>query len=273
MDSGLAIAAVVLGGAILLGGLAALGVYSWSVDRLSCGELVGGGFLVLLFLSLCLTGWFPWNLFLFVIPLVYGLTAFRSRSSSNRLLREMRAQDYQRCERVIALDPKNAAAHALLGELLEKDNRITEAMEAYHESLRLDPSQGRIRYRCERLVENQGLKESRQVKCSGCMTIQPRESGICWKCGRVLDAPRALRTRLRRMDGRGRMAVLVMVSMSVITLVSLPLLADEYVRTWGLVLLLIGLTGGIASGVFVVKAYRIVLDDEWVGRDFDDGDL
>ena len=153
---------------VLMLALAFVGLNLWGQGALSCAELLGAAILLLLFFSLfSVPGGFPWNLLILLIPVGYAATNLIYRRSYNRILRDMRAQDYTRCRRLVAQDPRNAAAHAMLGQLLEEDGRLSEALDAYREVVKLDPNDISARHRLDRLAERVGLAESGQVKCAG----------------------------------------------------------------------------------------------------------
>ncbi len=98
----------------------------------------------------------------------------------------MRREDYAKCQRILARDPRNAAAYAMLGELLERDGKPAEALKAYEASLANDPKQINMNYRVECLQDEQALRESGQIRCPLCRTIQVKSPGRCWQCGTVL---------------------------------------------------------------------------------------
>ena len=103
----------------------------------------------------------------------------------------MRLEDYENCRRVLARDPRNGAAYAMLGELLERDGKPAEALAAYEQALALDAKQVEMRHRVERLQDALALAESGQLRCPYCRTIQVKGPGRCWSCGSVLDIRRA----------------------------------------------------------------------------------
>ncbi|MHB9025190.1 MAG: hypothetical protein ACYC7E_13630 [Armatimonadota bacterium] len=254
-----------LAGSLVLMGLVILGFNLWGNNALSCSQAVGMAAFGLLFLALnFVPGAFPWSLFALLLPVIYLVLALRPSGSQRRLLHELRQEDYAVCERIVAQDPRNAAAHARLGQLYEEDKLYAQALEAYEESLRLDERQPQISYRFRMLQETVGLKESRQVRCPGCVTIQPADTGICWKCGRVFNRQRALATHFSRMGQLGRGMAMVFVG-------SFTLFLSTLVIRWvsggvEVTLIVIPLILSLGSGAYAWWAYQQVLQAEFLTR-------
>lgn len=259
---------VVIGGSLFMGLLAVITLRGWTNGQFTCAEVVGAGALALLFFSLCIVpGGFPWNLFLLLIPVIYGNSSLRSRWSQKRLLRRMREEDYAKCERILARDPRNAAAYALLGQLYEEDERWREALQAYEEAQRLDSSEGVTRRRFLAMQERVGLEESGQVKCSGCLTVQPIDTGVCWKCGRVLDQRRAVRGRISRLGWQGRLALMTLAISPVVILTSVMMMGMHGGTLLLGFVLAVGIIACVGSATWLVMAYLRLLAYEAFERE------
>jgi len=120
----------------------------------------------------------------------------------------MRLEDYEKCRRVLARDPRNGAAYVMLGELLERDGKPTEALAAYEQSQTFDTNQVELKHRVERLQDMLALAESGQMRCPYCRTIQVKGPGRCWSCGSVLDIRRAT---MKSLGFRGVMLLILAV--------------------------------------------------------------
>jgi hypothetical protein len=212
---------VIFCGVLLLLGSLSIILRSWQDGSLSCGAALAACITSLIIFIFCISsGWGWWKGLLILLPTVYLLLQIRTGFNSKRMMNALNLEEYTRCRRIIARDPKNAAAHARLGELLESEKKYDEALESYAESLLLDPYQHKVEYLHNKLRERIGLSESKQIKCPGCLTIQPDTRGYCWKCGRLLNAAAALLEYAKILSISARCALIVLIASGFITLAS-----------------------------------------------------
>jgi hypothetical protein len=97
------------------------------------------------------------------------------------------------------------------------------------------------------------------------MTIQPAETGICWKCGRIFNQQRALVTRFSRMDKLGRGLGMVFAASFTLLLSSLAML-PFYSGALMLAVLITALVLALGSGAYTGWAITQVLAHEKLTR-------
>ncbi len=165
----------------------------WMTDQ--CSSIVFYFTLVGCLITVSSMLYMPWNavilLLTFLIPIIVDYLNYR-------VSQNMKMADYKTCFRLIKRNSTNAAAHAKLGNLLEKDKKYKEAIDAYKKSLEGDPTQKDIDRKYQYLVELFALKESGQLRCPKCLTIVPIEYGKCWKCDKTFDRKQYLLSMIKK---------------------------------------------------------------------------
>ena len=118
-------------------GLAALGVHLtaavtlWSVNQ----------FLILL-------------IYLSVTTLLWMISPVINRISETAALRRMKEEDMERYQRLLAMDPRNAAAHAAIADIHLEQGRYDEAIAGYERAIEICPELARAeRFKLRHAVE------------------------------------------------------------------------------------------------------------------------
>jgi tetratricopeptide (TPR) repeat protein len=137
---------------------------------------------------------------------------------NNRAINLIKQDDYDTCYRLIKRDATNAAAYAKLGNLLEKDKKYHEAIDAYEKSLIADDRQKDISRSYQALIERFALEESKQIRCPKCLTIVPLEYGKCWKCERIFDNRQYMLTNIKK---KGKLGIILLIFSGITLLISI----------------------------------------------------
>jgi hypothetical protein len=243
------------------------GLRGWYDGALSSLDLLLGG--VLLFASVGIAfipAGFPWTMLALLLPILFLSSSIRVRLSQKRTGGRIRDEEYAKCRRVLARDPRNAAALGQLAELLEADGHLRDALDAYETCAQCDVSAITVQHRMARLRERVTLAETGQGRCVACGTLQPLAVGQCFKCGRVFDPGIVYRARLLRLPryvpALGLLCAMLMAGTLVFTLAyaMMPLTPWLSIAT-GLCLLL-----AVVLVLYLVSAYRKAGRDPGAGR-------
>jgi len=122
---------------------------------------------------------------LMLLALAVGAVAARvtSRLGDRALERRFLDEDERSAREAIQFDYKNAAAHALLGDVLRKRGRLREAIVEYEVSLNLQPDQPEEHRKLETAVRELALQEGTETICPHCNATWPRGARNCPECG------------------------------------------------------------------------------------------
>lgn len=187
-----------------------VGLRGWYDGALSTLDLFIGGCVLFAAVGVAfIPAGFPWALLALAAPILFLSTSVRMRVWHQRTLARLREEEYAKCRRVLARDPRNAAALAQMAELLEADGRLRDAMEFYETCALCDVSAITAQHRIDRLRERVVQAETGQGRCPGCGTMQPLATGRCFKCGRSFDHGVVFRARLLRLPRHVPMLALV----------------------------------------------------------------
>lgn len=174
-------------------------VTSAFIGRLIEGELTAmeGIMLIALPLGSLLLAMVNWNNFFTVVLsclLCAGAVAIWAlhRISEQRIRRYLDEQEIERYKATISRDPKNAAAHSMLGDVYLRLKRYDEAIKEFEEVLRLDPTSQSDKYKLRLAAEKKREAELNGVACPRCHAINPRLSAQCLKCSYELNRPIAV---------------------------------------------------------------------------------
>jgi tetratricopeptide (TPR) repeat protein len=107
--------------------------------------------------------------------------------SEQRIRRWLDEQEIERYKATIKSDPKNAAAHSMLGDVYLRLKRYDEAIKEFEEALKLDPLSQSDRYKLRLAKEKKLEAELRGVACPRCHNINPRIAARCQKCDYELN--------------------------------------------------------------------------------------
>ncbi len=169
------------------------------VGKLIEGEFspIEGVLLVALPLSSLVLAMIYWgNLFVVVIScsLCVGVIVLWAlhRIGEERIKRFLLEQDIERYKATIRRDPKNAAAHSLLGDIYLRMKRYNEAIKEFEEALKLDPMSQSDRYKLRLAMEKKREAELKGISCPRCHTINSRMRARCQQCGYELNRSIAL---------------------------------------------------------------------------------
>ncbi|MFA4043946.1 MAG: hypothetical protein HZRFUVUK_000728 [Candidatus Fervidibacterota bacterium] len=107
--------------------------------------------------------------------------------SEQRIRRWLDEQEIERYKATIKSDPKNAAAHSMLGDVYFRLKRYDEAIKEFEEALKLDPLSQSDRYKLRLAKEKKLEAELKGVACPRCHNINPRIAARCQKCDYELN--------------------------------------------------------------------------------------
>ncbi|MFA4015584.1 MAG: hypothetical protein RUDDFDWM_000674 [Candidatus Fervidibacterota bacterium] len=107
--------------------------------------------------------------------------------SEQRIRRWLDEQEIERYKATIRSDPKNAAAHSMLGDVYLRLKRYDEAIREFEEALKLDPLSQSDRYKLRLAKEKKLEAELKGIACPRCHNINPRIAARCQKCNYELN--------------------------------------------------------------------------------------
>ncbi|MCS7254256.1 MAG: tetratricopeptide repeat protein [Armatimonadota bacterium] len=171
-------------------------VMSAVVGKLLEGEFspVEGIVLILLpltSLTLAITHWRNILMVILSCGLCFGVVVLWAlhRISEERIRRHLLKQEIERYKATIRRDPKNAAAHSMLGDVYLKMKRYDEAIKEFEEALKLDPMSQSDRYKLKLATEKKREAELKGVTCPRCHEINSRIRARCQQCDYELNRP------------------------------------------------------------------------------------
>lgn len=229
-------------------------VSAWFDRRLSGGQavLLLVGLLSLEFLTMGLAG--PGVLLLGTAVFGAGALAWAIfRIRERRLADSFDEEDTARCRAALEFDPKNVAAHSLLGDIHRRRGELEQAIEEYRDALRLDPSLGPERFWVRRLQQDLERRGRRDMACPRCGALRPEKVDACPQCGRLYSSLETAGHALRTMS-RGRRAALA--ALAALVPVGLTVLGARSPKALGIVLLASFCLGCIAAIILSMRARR-----------------
>jgi len=131
-------------------------------------------------------------LLLIVAAGVFGVWQY-SHFADRRLSNRFDEEDIARYLEAIDLDPSNAAAHSLLGDMYRKQQKYEQALHEYEEAVRISPELQEERYWIARLKDKLARiqyadrpGEEMDTPCPACRAIVPGYAERCQECGEYL---------------------------------------------------------------------------------------
>jgi hypothetical protein len=210
-----------------------LGVVGLCLDRrLEPWEAVALGGLVLAGMAIAITSTSPVTflgvIFLLVaVPLaVQAFSRLTERQVTERLLRV----DETRARALIEADPRNAAAHSLLGDIYRRRGQMEEAVEQYEEAVRLMPDSQQERWKLGRASKELSLQERGARLCPMCGGEIDRGQRRCPHCDYTLSVAEGLRewTQTRGLQRTITTTLLIMVALTALLTVLRPVLQRPF---------------------------------------------
>lgn len=122
-----------------------------------------------------------------IIGATVGLPALAARGERSALMR-MHEEDIGKYRRALEVNPHNTAAWREIGEIYMRMDRYDEAITAYKEAIRRDPSDvQKIRRRLNQALEYRaGLPNVATLVCDACGKETPKGK-VCLQCGAALE--------------------------------------------------------------------------------------
>lgn len=163
---------------------------AWIIDKSMDSSIA---VLILVVILLCIVAMiaaFGSPLMWLILALLLGLNftlPVLATVAGKRADRAMTNEDIERCQRVIARDPKNAAAHGFLGDAYLKIGCYQDAAEAYQAAVTLSPQTTQREKSQLRKALEKVTGESKQIEiCPGCRAEQPAGRVKCEHCGHYM---------------------------------------------------------------------------------------
>lgn len=169
-------------------------VVSAVVGKLIEGEFspIEGIVLIVLPLASLMLSLIYWSNIVMVIiscSLCFGIIVLwvLHQINEERLRRSLLEQEIERYKATIRRDPKNAAAHSMLGDVYLRIKRYDDAIRELEEALKLDPMSQSDRYKLRLAMEKKREIELKGVACPRCHAINSRLRAQCQQCGYELN--------------------------------------------------------------------------------------
>jgi tetratricopeptide (TPR) repeat protein len=172
------------------------------------------------------------------------------RRQERQLARRLRQDDFDRCYRLLQFDPRNASAHARLGDLFMQEGHVDQAMASYQNAVALAPRESEARARLQRAIETKQRMITDGVDCPRCGARSVRGSPYCVQCRFPLSARHEFWDALRTPETLRYSQIGAVICLSVVLLalgvqfavghVSIALIVTAFVFLFATALLFLG---------------------------------